>query len=228
MLGSILGANLFCLLLHLWLTPASAGETTRGYLHGGLVMDFIGQTGVSSRVYLLLLDLLVMFLQLTHMSAYMLQRRLKDAVTAPAAVSAQPPPASEQDHDAEERGVRRSIEQQDIEMQNLNPAANTSPPDPEPSTTDTPTESSERASLHDPTPTAAMVNPQVVDDALYSGQIVVGDLNIKERIKEQIHLMKNYRADANASSSGLTRFRAELAQRVLRMRTGADALRQSI
>lgn len=233
MLGAILAVNLLCVFWHLLFAPPAAGEQTRGYLHGGLAMDFIGQAGPSSRIHLFLLDMLVIVLQLTHMSAYMLQRRLKDAASgtatssAPAVNAVQPAPASAQDLDAEERGVRRSTEQQDIEMQNLNPSgtANNS----EPPAAEAATESNhERSSLLASTSAPAMPTPQIVDDALYSGQIVVANLDIKERIKDQFYLMKNYRTDAQSSNTGVTRLRMELAQRVLRMRMGADALRESI
>lgn len=231
MLGALLTSNLICFFLHLWLTPPSAGETTRGYLHGGLAMDFIGQAGPSSRIHLFLLDLLVFGMQLADMSAYMIRKRIKQAdsstATTPAATSesVQPTSRSGQDLDAEERGIRRSIEQEDIEMQNLNPATGAASLENDAETGG----SSERASLlqqTDPRPGATDAH---ILDSFYSGQIVLADLDIRKQIKDQMHLIKNYRVDqASASGSGARGWRDILIQRALRLRMGADALRGSI
>jgi cytochrome b len=76
-LGAILGANLLCVILHIFSSAPSAGEATRGYLHGGFVMDFIGQKGPSSKLHLLALDLVVILLQVVHLSAFIARQRLK-------------------------------------------------------------------------------------------------------------------------------------------------------
>lgn len=56
--GAIIVSNLVCMLFHAFLIRPEAGEETRGYLHGGLFIDFVGQAPVS--VYrLLLFDLLI-------------------------------------------------------------------------------------------------------------------------------------------------------------------------
>lgn len=34
-----------CVLWHVWADSPSAGEETEGYLHGGVVIDFVGQSG---------------------------------------------------------------------------------------------------------------------------------------------------------------------------------------
>jgi hypothetical protein len=228
MLGALIVSNALCLFLHLWLTPASAGEATRGYLHGGLVMDFIGQAGPSSRIHLSLLDMLLIALQLTHMAAYMLKTRLKDAATAStstttrAASSSRPASALRQDLDAEERGVVRSDEQQDIEMQTLGATGQAVQAVAGPS--DAEEISSERDTLLNP---VAPRTDAHIFDAFHSGQIVIADLNLRKCIKDQVQLIKEYRADPQASS-GIQTLRSELANRMLRMRSGADVLRQGI
>jgi hypothetical protein len=228
MLVALLSSNALCLLLHIWLSAPSAGEVTRGYLHGGLAMDFIGQAGPTNKLYLVLLDLLIVFLQLTHMAAFMVQSRLKEA-SAPPTVNAieaeaierqQPPPRPGQDLDAEERGVIRSEEQQDIEMQTLNPPGTAAATSADPSST---AESSEREALLAP---EAPRTDAYIFDAFHSGQIVIADLDLRRRIHDQVQLIKNYRVDSQASSSQILRF--ELANRMLRMRMGADALRETI
>lgn len=93
-------------------------------------MDFIGQKGPVSRLVLVLFDSLVMALQFVHLTAHINRKRLKDgAASATAAPQvATPAPSAGQDLDSEERGVRHSTEleqQNDIEMQTLNPSGRT-------------------------------------------------------------------------------------------------------
>lgn len=64
----IIGANLCSLLIHLMGSAPSAGEATRGYLHGHLLIDFVGQLGPTSKYRLVPIDLLVTFLQLLFLS----------------------------------------------------------------------------------------------------------------------------------------------------------------
>ena len=122
--GAIIGSNLICFVLHFLFAAPAAGEATRGYLHGGLAMDFIGQKGPTSKLHLLLLDLLLVSIQLVHMTVHITRQRLKETsalTTTSAGRAAAPAEAVAQDLDHEERGVRRSDEQQDIEMQTLDP-----------------------------------------------------------------------------------------------------------
>ncbi|KAF3004192.1 hypothetical protein E8E13_006409 [Curvularia kusanoi] len=105
----------------LWPAPA-AGEDTRGYLHGGLMIDFIGQQGPTSKWKLSGLDACILVLQLIMVSAHVKRRDLKKQlaqmttgetsadIATDAATSGTPPTASEsaargQDADDEERGV---------------------------------------------------------------------------------------------------------------------------
>ncbi|CAN9253721.1 unnamed protein product [Alternaria alternata] len=64
-------------LLHLTYPAPSAGEDTRGYLHGGLMIDFIGQQGPTSRWKLGALDMCILFLQLVMVSVHVKRRELK-------------------------------------------------------------------------------------------------------------------------------------------------------
>jgi hypothetical protein len=220
-IAPIVFSNLICFLFHFFLSPPEAGEATRGYLHGGLAMDFIGQKGPTSKGHLLLLDLLVLGLQLTHMAAGMARRRVRQAsnVTTPPAVGGNPQPVSsappagvqQQDIEAEERGVHRADYGADIEMQPLNASgsASASPLDTLLATT------APRTDAH-------------IFDAFHSGQIVLADLDFGKTMKEQWHMAKNFRANAGASEYQSRTLRAELAGRILRLRMGTDALRQSI
>ncbi|OQN97796.1 hypothetical protein B0A48_16117 [Cryoendolithus antarcticus] len=205
--AGVLIPNVLCMLLHLWLHAPSAGEATRGVLQGGLIMDFIGQQGPSSKVMLLLLDLLVLWLQLVQLSAHLSREKLRNApsgVTAARAVTAVP---SAQDLDSEERGVRRSLEtdeQTGIELQSLNPSGRTLDPESEPLVA------------------AAADAPQadaIIFDAFYSGQIILGDFDIWTTAVEQ---WKHYR---KASPEVAGSYRAQLAGRVAGLRIALGALR---
>ena len=65
------------ILLHMLYPAPAAGEDTRGYLHGGLMIDFIGQQGPTSKWKLGGLDLCIMVLQLIMVSAHVKHRDLK-------------------------------------------------------------------------------------------------------------------------------------------------------
>ncbi|KAH7119918.1 hypothetical protein B0J11DRAFT_534867 [Dendryphion nanum] len=63
--------------LHLVYAAPSAGEDTRGYLHGGLMIDFIGQQGPTSKWKLAGLDICILLLQCTMVSVHLKRRELK-------------------------------------------------------------------------------------------------------------------------------------------------------
>lgn len=65
------------LVLHMLYAAPSAGEATRGYLHGGLMMDLIGQQGPTSKWKLGALDLCILVLQLVMVSVHVKRRHLK-------------------------------------------------------------------------------------------------------------------------------------------------------
>ncbi|KAF2438659.1 DUF1746-domain-containing protein [Karstenula rhodostoma CBS 690.94] len=114
---------LFCFainfLLHLTYPAPSAGEETRGYLHGGLMIDFIGQHGPTSKWKLAGLDMCILLLQLVMVSVHVKRRQAKKTVAQISAgttetvardeesaeQASEDSAAREQDGDAEERGV---------------------------------------------------------------------------------------------------------------------------
>lgn len=122
--------NIVCMLLHiLWSIP-EAGETMRGYLHGGVIIDFIGQKPPKSKLAFLLLDLVVLGLQCFMLAIHAERERLRKIVLPPrrtssgAGITTVAVPVTTQDHDAEERGVLRdepaAVETPDgIELQPL-------------------------------------------------------------------------------------------------------------
>lgn len=216
-IGAILGSNAICIILHAYQHAPSAGEATRGYMHGGLAMDFIGQKGPSSKIHLLLLDLFVVFLQLTQLSVLLTVHKLKESSSTSRASTTRPA-ATRQDLDSEERGVRRSIEQQDIEMQNLNSSGTTTTP---PQETDHPTDpdlSGREALLATTTP--GRRTDANIFDAFNSGQIVVADLDIPNTVREQFWL---YRAESLADAGDARTMRANITGQLLRWRSGGLA-----
>jgi hypothetical protein len=177
-LGAILGANILCIILHLFSAAPAAGEATRGYLHGGFVMDFIGQRGPSSKIHLLILDALVVLLQVVHLSAYLARRRLKkeDVSERLMAVFSQ-----DQDLEDEERGVRHSIELQELSNVEQGHSALQESDD---SIDDLATGGSNEASA-----STSSLPPRTdghLIDAINSGQIVLADFNIVQTFQEQL------------------------------------------
>jgi len=82
----------------------------RGYLHGGIIIDLIGQKGPTSKLHLVLLDILVLLLQCLMLTVHVERERLSGILTAftkGTPVTDQPRGAviSTQNIDSEERGV---------------------------------------------------------------------------------------------------------------------------
>lgn len=218
-IGAIIGSNLLCLLLHAIYAAPSAGEPTRGYLHGGMAIDFIGQKGPTSRLHLLALDLLVVLLQVIHLSAHVTRQRLRDGAVSVTTSHGREYAASapRQDVDAEERGVRRSGEHDgDIEMQTLN-ASGSAATVPTATTEESAAEdTSERDSLLAST-TAPRTDAHIFD-AFNSGQIVLADLDLVKTVKEQFWA---YQTAPRETLQSTREMRANIAGQLLRWRFGA-------
>lgn len=121
--GGILGTNLIALVYHVWAARPEAGEVTRGYMHGSLMLDFIGQKGPTSKIHLTLLDLVVLVMQAAALTAYVNKKKasLRSKSSRDARDVVVEPGETMQDHDAEERGVLRgdaspSISRPDVEI----------------------------------------------------------------------------------------------------------------
>ena len=118
------------MVLHIFTARSEAGESMRGYLHGGVIIDLIGQKGPTSKFHLVLLDILVLGLQCFMLAVHVERERLAAVLaalvgptTVTAAAAAEDQPRAEvveaQDHDAEERGVLASdvTNNVDVELQ---------------------------------------------------------------------------------------------------------------
>lgn len=116
--GAIIASNLFCMIFHAFFVHPEAGESTRGYLHGGLFIDFIGQK--PAPVFRLLSFDMLIFLVDFVMLALIIERVKTAGSNDSAPSTAQAgtttgesdaqPSSDRQDHDAEERGVMRDTE----------------------------------------------------------------------------------------------------------------------
>ncbi|KAL2018876.1 hypothetical protein VTK56DRAFT_301 [Thermocarpiscus australiensis] len=112
---SIFVPAVLCMLSHIFFALPQAGEATRGYLHGGVIIDFIGQKPPTTRLALLLIDLVILGAQCLMLAVHQEREKLKKAVSPelrafnPLADQTEPNAAegAGQDHDAEERGVLR-------------------------------------------------------------------------------------------------------------------------
>ena len=97
-LPAVLVANAICILTHLIrVAPVADGNWSRGYLHGGLLVDFVGELGPTSKAKLLLMDMMVLGLQALMLTIMTEQRAAGDSKNKPA-----------QDLEAEEEGRRQS------------------------------------------------------------------------------------------------------------------------
>lgn len=119
-LPPVVFANLLCLLTHtISPAPQSTGWASRGYIHGGLIIDFVGELGPVSKWRLVGLDLTIFALQLLILVVG--TEKLKEAGHV-----VPQEPANTQDLEAAEEGragsrVEPVETQEGIELQNLLP-----------------------------------------------------------------------------------------------------------
>jgi hypothetical protein len=138
--------NLLCMLMHAVVPLPRGSDATRGYMQGGVMVDFIGQKPPSSRLALLFLDVAVLGLQCFMLAIHSERERLRKAVlpslrraasgtTGTGSAEADTGTGTSsgtQDHDAEERGVLRDAPEpvetaEGIELRPLTGAGNGEP-----------------------------------------------------------------------------------------------------
>ncbi|KAJ9263160.1 hypothetical protein DTO195F2_3138 [Paecilomyces variotii] len=178
--GAIFISNLFCILVHLLSARPEAGESTRGYLHGGLFIDFIGQKGPVYKLRLVAFDFLVIALHILMLG--LILERVKTASKR----ATQRQPRRSQDHDAEERGVLR---RDDVEDPAESPAESPNDYEPSPGGTRYGTaDSPERAQLL-ADPAEGPYSEQLKDnhplDGFMSGEAVIMDMSVFSTILDQ-------------------------------------------
>lgn len=68
LLIGVFSGNVFCLLIHLLFGSYKVAESTNGFLHGGMTLQFIGERVPFSTLELILLDIGILFVQLVYHS----------------------------------------------------------------------------------------------------------------------------------------------------------------
>jgi len=221
-IGAIFGPNVVCILLHI-LTPRSeAGEAMRGYLHGGIIVDLIGQKGPTSKIYLVMMDLLVTALQCFMLAVHVERERIS-AILLPTSSGSQPRAAAvtSQNHDAEERGVLRDAgaSNGDIEMQEIAVVTvRSSVPD---SSITSETDQEREHLLEDPPPRGGVHENGNSLDTFYSGTSIVADFHVLHTLRTQWDDYEN----ATASALQTVGFSAEFAAVTANRRINAASQR---
>jgi hypothetical protein len=175
--GALIGPSLLCMFLHLVAPLPHASEASRGYLHGGVLIDFVGQKAPTSKFTLLFFDMIVLVLQCFMVAVNMEKDIVKKIIKPPQQPAGEArtettdtPANTGQDHDAEERGVLREAatidESHDIEMRPLRNGG---------------VGSEERASLLDG---ASRTNSyENLGEALASGNAILSDLHVRHALR---------------------------------------------
>lgn len=205
-IGMIFGNNIICILLHILFRSPAAGEATRGYLLGGLLIDFVGQESPVSRWRLLILDALVLALQVLIL-AVTLER--KNLAVENGDVLVEEVEEARQDHDSEERGMlRRDDTAQDgIELQDLRHTSSGRTGGDEDRERDELLDSDERTEPRDQHPL----------DPFLTGEAVVVNIHIMDTIRSQWRRRADTSGEATASGAAAV---AAVAGRTLSYRLG--------
>ncbi|KAL8714919.1 MAG: hypothetical protein Q9220_001432 [cf. Caloplaca sp. 1 TL-2023] len=112
---AIFGLNLLSMAFHSAYLPPTAGEAVRGYLHGGVLIDFVGQKSPVPRIRLVFYDLLVLSLQLVILSITLGKDELGDP-PALAVEGGQSRDEEAQTYDLEEQGIRSNEGVEGLEL----------------------------------------------------------------------------------------------------------------
>ena len=214
------------MLLHILTAHSEAGEAMRGYLHGGVIIDLIGQKGPTSKLHLVVLDILVCGLQCFMLAVHVERERLAAVLAAfvsPTPVADQPrvEVVSSQDHDAEERGVMREgvTSNGDIELQPITPRPEITSPR---NNDDTVEQDEERDGLlAEPRRRLDTEDDDTPLDAFWSGTAIVADFHVLHTLREQ---WDNH-GTASASALQTVGFSAEFAAVTANRRINAASAR---
>jgi len=192
-IGAIFGPNIICILLHIFTARSEAGEAMRGYLHGGVIIDLIGQKGPTSKIHLVLLDLLILGLQCFMLAVHVERERLTKAIAALSSGSTPPSDqpraevASVQDHDAEEQGIVRDgvTDNDGIELQPLPPRTGEAATSANSGADTERNEERERLLAEPPPRTEEEDDDDTGLDIFWSGTAVLADFHIVQNLRRQ-------------------------------------------
>lgn len=203
-IGAIFTSNIICMIFHALFTQPEIDETTRGYLHGGLFIDFIGQKGPVSVGRLISFDLLVMVVDFVMLGLVIERVKTVDS-TSESQSQSQSQSQSPQDHDSEERGVLRGQNRDDgIELDELARDEHTQPTmqPHNPNTTDD--DDNERTNLL-AEPSNTHIKPTHPLDIFSSGEYMLMDLGLIDIIRDQWRYSPSSASSGQSSTTSSTR-----------------------
>lgn len=209
----ILLTNLFPLLIHIFTSPPEGTEATRGYLHGGIVIDFVGYKGPASKVRLVGIDLLLVGLQVVMMGLVVRRRGMEIisrrnggdgdygvGSSAQQRQGQQGRPRRARDTDEEERG--------DVSLSSSETEEEEQERDESQATASSSAYTSARADYYTTTNSSVPLQPlvphQLQDhplDPFHSGQYIIANINLGETLRKE---WKRHRYPSTESSSSST------------------------
>jgi hypothetical protein len=111
--AAIVFPNIICILFHLFAVLPKGSETSHGYLHGGVLVDFIGQVPPKLRISFLLIDFLILGFQAFMYAVHEEREAIRLNIGIPNLLDLSLQRSLGftllQNYDAEERGVRRGL-----------------------------------------------------------------------------------------------------------------------
>ncbi|KAI4181864.1 MAG: hypothetical protein L6R41_006362 [Letrouitia leprolyta] len=198
--------NFLSIFFHTISTPRTAGEAVRGYLHGGLLIDFVGQKSPVPTWRLVGYDILVLMLQIVMLGVTVEKKKLDTPKNGSAGIGGERE-AERQDHDSEERGVRRSEDAPEgIELHHLGPRSGGRSRG---------EKDGERDELSEVGRSTTYEHPR---DAFYSGQYILADIHVVNTVRDQWTQSRPTATGNPRDSSVRAAAAAELARRRLRFR----------
>ncbi|KAI1124955.1 DUF1746-domain-containing protein [Nemania abortiva] len=227
--SAIVAPNLLCMFLHLISPPPEAGEASRGYLHGGILVDFIGQKAPSSRFTLILLDVVVLAIQCFMITVNIEKERIRNVIRPPRVNRnsgiALAVPTTSQDHDSEERGVFRDAPEIDginetdsVEMRPLRSPDSGDGSNSEPA-------GGEGTRLLRQSGVQGTSQFEGLADVLRSGNAVIGNFHIPQSLRTAWHSRENTPESAAAYTLQNVGYNATLAALAAQRRARLTATR---
>ncbi|KAF2729158.1 DUF1746-domain-containing protein [Polyplosphaeria fusca] len=186
-------------LLHVLYPAPSGGEETRGYLHGGLMIDFIGQQGPTSKWKLATMDVCVLVIQLVMMSVHVKRRDLKKKLAKVAAgPSASTAEANEDEGAQASTAVADAEREQDADAEESGRLRRTD------TLSDIGADLEEDDALLPGSSDSGHVDAL---DVLSSGQCVIGDFHVIDTLVQEHERYRTHTPQARASSLSPTTLR---------------------
>jgi len=212
-IGAIFSSNIFCMIFHAFFIWPEVDETTRGYLHGGLFIDFIGQKGPVSVGRLISFDLLVMVVDFVMLGLVIERVRTVDSTSesqsqsqSQSGAGAEAEAERQQDHDSEERGVLRDQNRDDgIELDELvrgehTPSTQTNNPNTTANDID-----DERTNLLAEPSSNAHTKPTHPLDIFSSGEYMLMDIGLIDIIRDQWHYSPSSMSSGRSTTTSSAR-----------------------